>query len=133
MEQDKLTELIRANGDVLRERNLAQFEAARKNPMPEGARAFRQTYGETLAARLRAEENKEENMDYKAFLAMVEAELDFLRPFDLAQNEDQLKAAGALVVLRDYLQNRLSEDLEEDAFEDENAWNEADVAMLFTD
>lgn len=48
--------------------------------------------------------------DLRPFLAYVEAELDYLAAFDLSDEPEMMKAAGALVVLREYLQNLLSEE-----------------------
>lgn len=44
-------------------------------------------------------------MDYELFLSLVEEELDYLQENDLSYELDRLKAAGALVVLQEYLQD----------------------------
>ena len=44
-------------------------------------------------------------MNYGTFLALIDEELDYLQNggADITGEDDQLKAAGALLVLRDYV------------------------------
>ena len=51
-------------------------------------------------------------MDYRALLALIEEELDYLQNggADTTGNDDQVKAAGALLVLREYVAGRLAEE-----------------------
>lgn len=46
--------------------------------------------------------------DLRPFLKFVEDELEYLSSFDLSCEPELLKVAGALVVLREYLQAALS-------------------------
>ena len=46
-------------------------------------------------------------MDYGLFLKLVEEELDYLQGADLSYEPDRLKAAGALVVLQEWIQSQL--------------------------
>lgn len=47
--------------------------------------------------------------DFRPFLKFVEDELEYLQENDLSYEPELLKAAGALVVLREYLQDKLAE------------------------
>ena len=49
-------------------------------------------------------------MDYKQFLSLVEEELEYMEAFDLSYEYRLMKAAGALVILKEYLESRLKED-----------------------
>lgn len=49
-------------------------------------------------------------MDYKKFLSLVEEELEYMEAFDLSYEHRLMKAAGALVNLKEYLEARLKED-----------------------
>lgn len=49
-------------------------------------------------------------MDYKQFLSLVEEELEYMEAFDLSYEYRLMKAAGALVTLKEYLEARLKED-----------------------
>ena len=42
-------------------------------------------------------------MDYKQFLSLVEEELEYMEAFDLSYEYRLMKAAGALVILKEYL------------------------------
>ena len=48
-------------------------------------------------------------MDYELFLSLVKDELDYLQAFSLECENDLLKAAGALVTLKEYIESRLKE------------------------
>lgn len=47
-------------------------------------------------------------MDYKAFLEMVEEELDFVSGFDLGQEDELLLGAAALLQLKSYIPYRMA-------------------------
>ena len=51
-------------------------------------------------------------MDYQALLALIEEELDYLQNggADITGNDEQVKAAGALLVLREYVVKQISEE-----------------------
>ena len=51
-------------------------------------------------------------MDYRTLLALIEEELDYLQHggADITGEDDLLKAAGALLVLREYVGGRLAEE-----------------------
>ena len=49
-------------------------------------------------------------MDYKQFLSLVEEEIEYMEAFDLSYEYGLMKAAGALVTLKEYLEARLKED-----------------------
>ena len=49
-------------------------------------------------------------MDYKQFLSLVEEELEYMEAFDLSYEYRLMKAAAALVILKEYLEARLKED-----------------------
>jgi hypothetical protein len=49
-------------------------------------------------------------VDYKQFLSLVEEELEYMEAFDLSYEYRLMKAAGALVILKEYLEARLKED-----------------------
>lgn len=49
-------------------------------------------------------------MDYKLFLSLVNDELEYLEPFDLSGEYELMKAAGALVILKEYIEARLKEE-----------------------
>lgn len=48
-------------------------------------------------------------MDYKLFLSLVNEELEYLGPFSLEYEYELMKAAGALVVLKEYLESKIRE------------------------
>ena len=48
-------------------------------------------------------------MDYKQFLSLVSEELDYLQAFSLECEHDLMKAAGALVTLKEYIETKLIE------------------------
>lgn len=48
--------------------------------------------------------------EYKVFLQLIEKELNYLSVFDLATEEWLLAGAGALVVLRDYVNKQLQDE-----------------------
>ena len=49
-------------------------------------------------------------MDYRHFLDLVAEELDYLSAFDLTFDLGQLKAAGSLATLREYILDRLKQE-----------------------
>lgn len=51
--------------------------------------------------------------DLRPFLGYVERELDYLAPFDLTGDPELMKAAGALVVLQEYLERLIGEQHED--------------------
>ena len=48
-------------------------------------------------------------MDYKLFLTLVKEELDYLGPFSFEYEYELMKAAGALVVLKEYIEAKLQD------------------------
>ena len=48
-------------------------------------------------------------MDYKLFLSLVNEELEYLGPFSLEYEYELMKAAGALVVLKEYIESKIQE------------------------
>lgn len=48
-------------------------------------------------------------MDYKLFLALVNDELEYLGPFSFEYEYELMKAAGALVVLKEYIETKMQE------------------------
>lgn len=51
--------------------------------------------------------------DLRPFLGYVERELEYLEPFDLTGDPELMKAAGALVVLQEYLERLIGEQHED--------------------
>lgn len=51
-------------------------------------------------------------MDYKLFLALVTEELDYLQAFNFEFEYERMKAAGALVTLKEYLEANLKKEKE---------------------
>lgn len=47
-------------------------------------------------------------MDYKLFLSLVIDELEYIQPFDLEGEYELLKAVGALVVLKEYIEAKIN-------------------------
>lgn len=47
--------------------------------------------------------------EYTVFLELIEKELDYMSAFDLSDDERLLPAAGALMVLRNYVQKQMQE------------------------
>ena len=50
-----------------------------------------------------------DRMDYSLFLSLVNDELNYLEPFSLEGEYELMKAAGALVVLKEYIEAKLTE------------------------
>lgn len=48
-------------------------------------------------------------MDYKLFLTLVKEELEYLGPFSFEYEYELMKAAGALVVLKEYIDSKIQE------------------------
>ena len=48
-------------------------------------------------------------MDYKLFLSLVNEELEYLGPFSFEYEYELIKAAGALVVLKEYIESKIQE------------------------
>lgn len=48
-------------------------------------------------------------MDYKLFLSLVNEELEYLGPFSFEYEYELMKAAGALVVLKEYIESKIQE------------------------
>ena len=60
-------------------------------------------------------------MDYKLFLSLVNDELEYIQPFDFEGEYELMKAAGALVVLKEYIEAKINKSTEnEDAVEKKN-------------
>lgn len=47
-------------------------------------------------------------MDYKLFLSLVNEELEYIQPFDFEGEYELMKAAGALVVLKEYIEAKIN-------------------------
>ena len=50
-----------------------------------------------------------DRMDYALFLSLVNDELNYLEPFSLEGEYELMKAAGALVTLKEYIEAKLAE------------------------
>lgn len=48
-------------------------------------------------------------MDYKLFLTLVKEELEYLGPFSFEYEYELMKVAGALVVLKEYIESKMQE------------------------
>lgn len=48
-------------------------------------------------------------MDYKLFLSLVNEELEYLGPFSFEYEYELMKSAGALVVLKEYIETKIHE------------------------
>ena len=48
-------------------------------------------------------------MDYKQFLLLVDEEIEYMQAFDLSYEPEFLKAAGALITLKEYIEVQLKE------------------------
>ena len=48
-------------------------------------------------------------MDYKLFLSLVNEELEYLGPFSFEYEYELMKAAGSLVVLKEYIESKIKE------------------------
>ena len=51
-------------------------------------------------------------MNYELFLSLVNEEIEYLEVFDFEGEYDLMKAAGALVTLREYIEAKLNEETE---------------------
>ena len=47
-------------------------------------------------------------MDYKLLLSLVIDELEYIQPFDLEGEYELMKVAGALVVLKEYIDAKIN-------------------------